>query len=50
MIRWLPAAMVAALLAAPVAAAQEKTPTADGSRGAAASVDTAGDAGRDRRA
>ena len=39
MIRWFSAAVAAALLAAPVAAAQEKTPTADGSRGAAASVD-----------
>src|SRR5918997_3269391 len=39
MIRWFSAAVAAALLAAPVAGAQEKTPTADGSRGAAASVD-----------
>ncbi len=39
MIRWFSAAVAAALLAAPVAAAQEKTPTAEGSRGAAASVD-----------
>ena len=37
---WLPAgAAVMVALAAPVAVAQEKTPTAEGSRGAAASVD-----------
>jgi gamma-glutamyltranspeptidase/glutathione hydrolase len=39
-VRWLPAATMAAMaLSAPVAAAQEKQPTADGTKGAASSVD-----------